>query len=143
MHLASYLGFLLGIHHGKSCSYVVISKDTDYDNIIKFWQKKGKNVHRRTKIAEAKSIMKKSSNKSAVKTKGTSRDKVSLNNEIQKKLSMENYDRKTTNEVASLVIKHYGERKMLSNIRNDLEETYNEGLELYRIIKPVVSKYVV
>lgn len=40
MHLVSYLGYLLGIH-GKQCAYVIVSKDTDYDNIIKFWKEEG------------------------------------------------------------------------------------------------------
>lgn len=40
MHLVSYLGYLLGIH-GKDCNYVIISKDKDYDNIVKFWQEEG------------------------------------------------------------------------------------------------------
>ena len=39
MHLAAYLGYLLGIH-GKECAYVIISKDTDYDNIISFGKEK-------------------------------------------------------------------------------------------------------
>ena len=34
MHLVSYLGYLLGVY-GKECSYVIISKDKDYDNIVK------------------------------------------------------------------------------------------------------------
>ena len=37
MHLVSYLGYLLGVY-GKECSYVIISKDKDYDNIVKFWK---------------------------------------------------------------------------------------------------------
>ena len=39
MHLVSYLGYLLGVY-GKECSYVIISKDKDYDNIVKFWKEK-------------------------------------------------------------------------------------------------------
>lgn len=51
MHLVSYLGYLLGIQQEKKCSYVIISKDKDYDNIIKFWQDKGfKNIYRKQKI---------------------------------------------------------------------------------------------
>ena len=51
MHLVSYLGYLLGIHKGKQYSYVIISKDKDYDNIIKFWQEKDfKNISRKQKI---------------------------------------------------------------------------------------------
>jgi chemotaxis protein histidine kinase CheA len=37
MHLVSYLGYLIG-SNDENCSYVIISKDTDFDNIIKFWQ---------------------------------------------------------------------------------------------------------
>ncbi|ORX87685.1 hypothetical protein BCR32DRAFT_289168 [Anaeromyces robustus] len=37
MHLVSFLGFLIGTE-GNSSKYYVISKDTDYQNIIKFWK---------------------------------------------------------------------------------------------------------
>ena len=40
MHQVSYLGHLLGVY-GKECSYVIISKDKDYDNIVKFWKEEG------------------------------------------------------------------------------------------------------
>ena len=36
MHLVSYLGYLLGVY-GNQCSYTIVSKDKDYDNIIDFW----------------------------------------------------------------------------------------------------------
>lgn len=53
MHLVSYLGYLLGIH-GKSCSYVIVSKDKDYDNIIKFWKEEGyHNIIRKEKFPNA------------------------------------------------------------------------------------------
>lgn len=40
MHLVSYLGYLIGRNHGRNYSYIIISKDTDYDNLIKFWKEK-------------------------------------------------------------------------------------------------------
>ena len=40
MHLVSYLGYLLATH-GKQCSYVIVSNDKDYDNIISFWKEEG------------------------------------------------------------------------------------------------------
>ena len=50
MHLVSYLGYLLGIH-GKDCCYVIISKDKDYDNIVKFWKEEGyQNISRKEKL---------------------------------------------------------------------------------------------
>jgi len=38
MHLVSYLGYLIGTD-GNSSKYFIISKDTDYVNIIKYWEK--------------------------------------------------------------------------------------------------------
>lgn len=50
MHLVSYLGYLLAAH-GKECSYVIISKDKDYDNIVKFWKEEGyPNIFRKEKL---------------------------------------------------------------------------------------------
>lgn len=59
MHLVSYLGYLLGIH-GKQCAYVIVSKDTDYDNIIKFWKGEGYlNISRKQKIRAFRQIKRK------------------------------------------------------------------------------------
>lgn len=50
MHLVSYLGYLLGTH-GRDCGYVIISKDKDYDNIVKFWKEEGYlNISRKEKL---------------------------------------------------------------------------------------------
>ncbi len=38
MHLVSYLGYLIGTNSPEAeLNYVIVSKDTDYDNIISFW----------------------------------------------------------------------------------------------------------
>lgn len=51
MHLASYLGYLLGKSKEGTCSYIIVSKDKDYDNIIAFWREKGiKSISREEKI---------------------------------------------------------------------------------------------
>ncbi|MBQ8707131.1 MAG: hypothetical protein IJ523_03470 [Succinivibrionaceae bacterium] len=39
MHLISFVGYKVGAC-GKKFDYVVISKDTDYDNVISFWKQK-------------------------------------------------------------------------------------------------------
>ena len=39
IHIGSYIGYLAGINKGRDCSIVVVSKDTDFDNVIKFWKK--------------------------------------------------------------------------------------------------------
>lgn len=63
MHLVSYLGHLLGINKGKQCSYVIISKDKDYDNIIKFWQENGfENISRNQEIPNCNAVNQNSKN---------------------------------------------------------------------------------
>jgi len=37
MHLVSWLGFLIA-RNGTEASYAIVSRDGDYDNIIRFWQ---------------------------------------------------------------------------------------------------------
>ncbi len=50
MHLVSYLGYLIGMDKEKLDEYVVISKDTDFDNVINFWNQAGIKVSRRHRI---------------------------------------------------------------------------------------------
>ena len=38
IHIGSYLGYLAG-KNGKDCKVVIVSKDTDFDNVVKFWKK--------------------------------------------------------------------------------------------------------
>ena len=38
MHLVSFLGYLIGQNPEQGCVYRIVSKDTDYDNILKFWK---------------------------------------------------------------------------------------------------------
>lgn len=50
IHIGSYLGYLAG---KSKCNIVIISNDTDFDNIIKFWKKElDISVSRRKKLQE-------------------------------------------------------------------------------------------
>lgn len=51
MHLVSYLGYLIGKNKGKDCRYIIISRDNDYDNIIKFWKKNKIKITRKKYIS--------------------------------------------------------------------------------------------
>ena len=46
--LVSYLGYLLADH--PDAEFIIVSRDTGYDAVCKFWTDKGKNVARRTHI---------------------------------------------------------------------------------------------
>ena len=48
IHIGSYLGYLAG---KSKCNIVIISNDTDFDNVIKFWKKElGISVSRKKKL---------------------------------------------------------------------------------------------
>ena len=40
IHISSYLGYLAGLNQGTDCNVVIVSKDTDFDNILRFWNAK-------------------------------------------------------------------------------------------------------
>ncbi|MCM1112935.1 MAG: PIN domain-containing protein [Muribaculum sp.] len=52
MHLVSCLGYLIGTNPNSKYKYIIVSKDTDYDNIISFWkEKKRSDIIRRNRIS--------------------------------------------------------------------------------------------
>lgn len=54
MHIVSYMGYLIGKYEKKEIKIIIISKDKDYDNLIKFWEDKA-SLERKQKIeAETK-----------------------------------------------------------------------------------------
>lgn len=148
MHLVSYLGYLIGTNINNKCKYVIISKDTDYDNIISFWKNKsGSEITRRSEIAPPKpakaAVTPKSAGKAdkETKTPNASKKKTQLNTEIQRALSSAGYGQTTISKTASLVVKHYGEENFADNIHNELKNTYHDCAKIYEIITPVLAQY--
>lgn len=133
MHLVSYLGYLIGGSGGKDTNYVIVSKDTDYDNIISFWKSKGvTGITRQDKIYEPPKKPKErpAAVRGAVKTvKGvseSSRRKSQLNTCVQRTVSEAGYPQQTISKVASIVVKHSGKEAFADNVYNDLQEEYND-----------------
>ena len=147
MHIGSYLGYLVG-KNGKNCNVVIVSKDTDFDNVIRFWnQKTGIKASRTeqikkkiTKKQEPKKVQSQSTNKMPVKVSGTRKTK--LNQEVMQTMRSEGYDASTANKVAQIATSFYGDEHMLSEIHNELMDTYTDYLDVYASIRPVLSKYV-
>lgn len=156
MHIGSYFGYLAGMH-GKDCKVVIISKDTDFDNVIKFWKDEiGITASRKDQIkpTPAKTSTKKqpaatpkkatkAETKAATKTasKANSSKKTKLNQEVMKAVRNAGFDATVANNVAQMVSGSYGHEHQLSEVHNALRERYLKYLELYAAIKPVVSKY--
>lgn len=46
MELVSYMGKIIGASKSKICEYIVISNDSDFDPVVKFWEMRGKRIRR-------------------------------------------------------------------------------------------------
>lgn len=158
MHLVSYLGYLL-CSHGKQCAYVVVSKDTDYDNIIKFWKEKGySNISRTQKIPGAPVKKKKTVQTATVATTQTANSRINagmaynfsgddrseLNLFMQHGLTAMGYSINDANRICKYVVAHCNDERVLSEIHNDLREEYDgdDYLEVYEDVKAVLDKFV-
>lgn len=144
MHLVSYLGYLLGTNPCNSCKYVIISKDTDYDNIISFWKAQNFNaITRRNNITNQTTQLKSNSKKVPIKNSQTiSAKKCSLNTEIQQAISQAGYEPGVINKVASIVVGHLNETNAMNHVHNELRATYTNYSDLYKIVKPILNKYL-
>ncbi len=144
MHIVSYLGFLAG-NFGKSCKVVIVSKDTDFDNVIKYWKSKtGINASRTQQIKAVKpkqvsTPTKQHSQTSKQKVSGEKKTK--LNQEVMQAIRKAGYDATVANTVAQIATGLYGDEHMLSEVHNALKERYTDYLDVYSAAKPVLSKY--
>lgn len=145
IHIGSYFGYLAGMNKGNSCKIVIISKDNDFDNVIKFW--KGKTGVKASRVQQIKLSISKSTaaqdtvsaNRSTIKVCGAEKSK--LNQEIMKAVRAAGFDASVGNSVAQLVVKLYGEDQFITKVHNALREKYTNYLTLYKAIKSVLSKY--
>lgn len=155
MHLVSYLGHLLGIH-GKQCAYIIISNDTDYDNIIEFWKEEGyPNITRRQKISGNTVNQKKAAQSAAATAQPVNRvisegmaydfsgsDRCELNQFMQHGLMGKGYSGNDANRVCKYVIAHCNDESILSGIHNDLKREYDDCSEVYADVKSILGEFV-
>lgn len=156
MHLVSYLGYLLGIH-GKQSAYVIVSKDTDYDNIIKFWKEEGyQNISRKQKLQGTSASQKKTVQTVATTTTRTANSKISagmaydfsgddrseLNVFVQHGLVAMGYPHNDANKICKYVVAHCNDERILFGIHNDLRNEYDNYLKIYEDVKQILEKFV-
>lgn len=146
MCISSYLGYLLGKNAGTNANYIVVSKDTDYDCMLKFWSNMGYgSFSRRTKIAEDDAMVELEAEvveeektvvpvQVPVPVQSLSCQKNVL---IQKILSEKGVDNEKVNQVASIVSKHIEEKNHKQVIYRAITSKFGqqEGLDLYTLIK--------
>lgn len=151
MHLVSYLGYLLGVY-GKDCSYVIVSGDKDYDNIVKFWKAEGYHISRRETLIGNISAQKKTTQSDnqamnreisigmAHEFKGEDRSKLNLF--MQHAFIDMGYDRNTTNKICKRIIAHCNDAKVLEGIHNELMKDFTNCADVYEDVKLVLLKFV-
>ncbi len=135
MHIGSFLGYLLG-KNDKNCKVVIVSKDKDFDNVIKFWKEKSGVSISRTEQIKKKAATKKPTSR----TKGEIKTK--LNQEVMQAMKNKGYDAVVVNKVAQISSKFYGNENLLLEVHNALSENYKDYTEVYNDVKPVLQKYV-
>lgn len=141
MHIGSYLGYLAG-KNGNNCNVVIVSKDTDFDNVIKFWKQKTGIEASRTEQIKKKPASKPQTSKQksevtkkpVVKVDGTKKTK--LNQAVIQTMRSAGYDGSVANEVAHIVTSFYGDKHMLAKVHNALNDRY-----VYAVVKPVLSEF--
>lgn len=149
IHIGSYLAYIAGKKESenkvKDCSVVIISKDNDYDNVIKFWKKE-------TGIKASKALQIKVSaprdtivEQTTINKKCTLKDdgsiKTELNKEIMKAVRAAGFDAAIGNSVAKIATGFWGEERFMNNVHNKLRDNYPQYLVIYESIKPVLNKY--
>lgn len=163
MHLVSYLGYLIGVH-GATCKYIILSNDTDYDNIVKYWKGLEKvDVKRQSRPTPAKKSFEttapKQSEKPTIKQHSshapeqspkkqtgapiTSPTNTELNNAILKAIANVGYSTQTAGKVASVVCKESKKNNSFANLHSELQKTFpGESVKkLYSAIKPVIEEH--
>lgn len=162
MHLVSYLGHLLGVH-GKECSYVIISKDKDYDNIVKFWKEEGyPNIFRKEKLPGKTTPTAKTTNKATVTANGkqaqtinsvistglsyklSGSDRCELNLYVQHALTDDyDYTIGDANRICKYVIAHCNDERILSGLHNDIRVEFPGCYEkVYSDVKEILCEFV-
>ena len=144
IHIGSYLGYISGKNVGKDCSVVIISKDTDFDNVIKFWKDKAKiKVSRaqQIKVSTPKASTSKQAQPKKTSTKVDGNKKTKLNQEVMQAVRAAGFDAAVGNSVAQLITGLYGQDRLANEAHNALREKYTNYLDVYDAIKPILSKY--
>lgn len=126
MHIGSYLGYLIG-SDDKNSTFVIVSKDTDYDNIISFWNNgKSRKVYRTNQIAKS--------------NQEVSKETIELKNEkgaYETILRKAGYSQAIITYVEGVIVKNMSSKNRKQLIYRTIIAEYGQvkGLEIYTLIK--------
>lgn len=146
IHIGSYLGYLAGKNEKKECKVIIVSKDTDYDKVIRFWaQKTGIKAARTQRINTQKTTQKQE--KTQKKEKGAKKEtpkgsvkSKQFSKEIIKAVRDASFDASVANTVSQIAAKHYEDENMPTEVHNALRERYTDYLDVYAAVRPVLIR---
>ena len=146
MHLVSFLGRLIGVR-GATCQYVVISNDTDFDNIVNFWKtRENIDVKRQGRLTPSKKTPETTVPK-RVESPPTSPaptsvlpSNVNLNNLIQKAVANAGFPNQTVGKVASIVCKNRDENDFLEKALEAVQNEYPNSPKLINALRDALQK---
>ena len=166
MNLASFLGYLIAKNDNAKCNYVIISNDTGFDNVMKFWrQRENLSIVRQDKIKASPVILQKESeivktampdntpinepnlqevngkqNTANVNLAQLSNKNCQINVEVQKILSKSGFKNNIINDAASLVSKNHSQQNAKQLIYRSFISKFGQqnGLKVYNLIKKLL-----
>ena len=168
MHIVSYLGYLVGRYREKDFECIIVSKDTDFDNVIKFWtDAEGVSVRRspviKNDVSEGRKKNKKTENKGSqdkktrknnisdnsgksipernVNNSGTEQQKKELTERLKKAIGESEISPCFTDEITNIVTSHFEEKHMLTSVHNDLRQIFTDYSDVYDLVRKVVKEH--
>lgn len=140
LHIASYLGYLLSHPATGVKELNIVSKDTDFDNLLKFWGKKTNIKLKRIPNIGA-SAKNAAAEKKEAEAKKEPADKTEINNETMKALSNAGFNADIVGYVPSVVAKNIGVKNVKQQVYRAIISKYGQkqGLEIYSVIKKIVK----
>ena len=148
MQLVSYLGFLLGTV-GHEPEYIIVSNDLGFTNTLAFWGEKNTRLSQMPSIVFEEAVAATEEKETVSPAEGLTRPatsrgatgKTQMNNRITVALRDKKVEGEKIGKVTATVMKLYGYRNFRQAAYRDIIKNFGqkEGLELYNIIKPVLT----
>lgn len=132
MHLGSYLGFLIGKEYSdqeEECRFVVVSKDTGFDHMIRFWKtEKDVKIFRSEKISGKQIQTKKSAGKQTEK-------------KTSKVIAMDSGEKKLQEELGLILNKAGMSEEVVNYVSLTVGKNADDKNKKQRIYRSIISKY--
>lgn len=143
IHIGSFLGYLAGKNMGRDCRIVVISQDTDFDNVLQFWEKTtGIRAYRMRRIREETQKQKKKPVSKQPFEDADETVRKQFRKALQNALREADFAQSVCDAAAELAVQCFGAASFTEQVHNALQSRLKDQAKpVYRAIKPVLTEY--